>query len=205
MIKFKTKKELKEYTKNIIYDKVGITSSIKNNYPQYWDFFIYLFSGHYDYNNKIKDMDDIIITNNKQNKKYLEINIKKNNGDIIDISYNKCISGKPKDNLTLAMRNSITPQIMEFKKNNENICVLCGSDQKIHIDHFKPQFIELKKNFLLKHEQVPEKFDDNYFHSKIFKPEDLKFQKNWEEYHKKNCCLRVLCQKCNLSRPKIKF
>ena len=101
------------------------------------------------------------------------------------------------------MRNSIVPQILEFKNNSSLICVLCGSIEKIHIDHHEPQFIDLKKDFVNEWKgPIPNIFDQNNSHSKIFTSINNEFEKKWIEYHKKNATLRVLCNKCNCSREK---
>jgi len=91
---YKTQKSLKEYIKNII-DKIGICSSIKNNYPQYYDIFIELFYRH-PKPEKIIGITDIQIKKNPIYK-YLELYIVYKDGKTDDISYNVCISGKQKN------------------------------------------------------------------------------------------------------------
>ena len=39
---------------------------------------------------------------------------------------------------------------------------------------------------------------------RCFKPIDSIFEKEWQEFHKDNAQLRILCQKCNLTRSKFK-
>ena len=39
-------------------------------------------------------------------------------------------------------------QIEEFKNNSITECVLCCNTKNIHIDHYKPQFVDLKTEFL---------------------------------------------------------
>ena len=50
---FNTKGTFKLYIKNIIYNHIGITSSIKDNYNNYFDEIIELFKRHPDFKNKI--------------------------------------------------------------------------------------------------------------------------------------------------------
>ena len=140
----KTQKQLKQCVREKI-DKIGICSSIKQFYPEEWDGFMYLFKRHSDYPEKFNGLTDIKIRYNPVYKTQLETIIVKNNGDEDNVSVlNNCITGKPKDNLTIAMRNYIYPQIEEFKNNSIMECVLCYNTKNIHIDHYEPQFIDLK-------------------------------------------------------------
>ena len=134
----------------------------------------------------------------------MEVIIVKNNGVEDDVSIlNNCITGKPKDNLTIGMRNSIYPQIKEFKNNSIMECVLCSDTKNIQIDHYEPQFIDLKTDFLNNWKGLPPNiFEQNESHSKIFINIDNEFEQSWIEFHRTNAILRVLCKKCNLSREK---
>jgi len=199
----KTQKQLKECVREKI-DKIGICSSIKQFYPEEWEGFMYLFKRHIDYPEKFNGLTDIKISNNPAYKTQLEAIIIKNNGDEDNVSVlNNCITGKPKDNLTIAMRNSIYPQIEEFKINSIMECVLCSDTKNIHIDHYEPQFVDLKTEFLNNWEELlPNTFEQNKSHSKIFTNIDNYFEQKWIEFHRTNAILRVLCKKCNLSRKK---
>ncbi len=208
MIMYKSltsQKKLKDYVRKKI-DAIGICSSIKKYHPEEWDLFIYLFKRHSDYPQKFDGLIDISIRYNPVFTNQLETIIIKDNGDEDDVSVlNNCITGKPKDNLTIAMRNSILSQILEFRINNSLICKLCKSIKNIEIDHFEPQFIELKTTFLDNWNGiVPINFEQNKSHSKIFITNDINFENEWNKYHRKNARLRVLCKKCNSSREKIR-
>ena len=200
---FNSQKKLKEYVRKNI-DEIGKCSSIKKYHPEQWDLFMYLFERHSDYPEKFDGLIDVSIKYNPEFTNQLETIIVKNNGDEDDVSVlNKCITGKPKDNLTIAMRNSILPQILEFKNNNNLICELCKSIKNIEIDHFEPQFIDLKTTFLDNYnDMLPINFKQNNSHSKIFINNNINFENEWNEYHRKNAKLRVLCKKCNSLREK---
>ena len=200
-----SQKKLKEYVRKKI-DEIGICSSIKKYHPEEWDLFIYLFERHNNYPEKFDGLIDISIRYNPVYTNQLETIIIKDNGDEDDVSaLKKCITGKPMDNLTIAMRNSILPQILEFRNNNSLICEQCKSIKNIEIDHFEPQFIELKTTFLDNWMgKSPIYFKQNKSHSKIFINNDINFENEWNEYHRKNARLRVLCKKCNSSRKKIR-
>lgn len=44
---------------------------------------------------------------------------------------------------------------------------------------------------------IPKDFENTESNSKCFKESDKKFKEEWENYHKKNATLRILCNKCN--------
>ena len=71
------------------------------------------------------------------------------------------------------------------------------------LDHHKPEFIDLKTEFLNNWESpLPNIFEENISHSKIFINTDNEFEDSWNEFHRTNATLRILCKNCNLSRPK---
>ena len=121
-----------------------------------------------------------------------------------DISaLNKCITGKNKDNLYIAMRNSIEPQLFEYKNKYRYLkCELCYSDKNIEIDHKEPHFIDLFSDFINLQKYKPTTFSSDKYHRKIFTVNDKTFNDEWIKYHKKYSVLRPLCKKCNSSREK---
>jgi hypothetical protein len=202
---FKTQKSLRDYVRSKLAE-IGECDSIKKKHPKYWNGFIELFTRHYAYPEKFNGLVDIRIKYNPVFKNQLEVQIVKNNGETDDVSVLKnCISGKPKDKLTIAMRNSISPQIFEFKKNHTQVCVLCKSTKNIHIDHYEPQFVELKRDFIATWKSnIPTDFSQNQINSKVFHIQDNKFEDEWNKYHKQNAVLRVLCSDCNCGRSKVR-
>lgn len=201
MYKHLSQKDLKKFVKEKI-NNIGECSSIKQYHNEDYELFIYLFSRHADYPKKFEGLKDIYIRYNPVFKKNLEVMILKDNGKTDNVSVLKrCITGQKKDNLTIAMRNSIIPQILEFRNNNILICNICNNKENCEIDHEEPKFYELKNNFLKKcnkkNKKIPDNFTENNFNSVIFLDEDEKFKKRWNKYHKKKAKLRVLCKKCN--------
>ena len=167
-----SKKKLKEYTKERI-NVIGVCTSLKNEYPSDFDFFVnYLFLRHPRYPEKTEGLIDVIIKYNKFGN--LSVYFRKNNNDIEDISaLNKCIDGKDKDKLYIAMRNAIIPQILEYRKSNSNlICEICKSINNIEIDHKDPHFIELFSDFINKEKYKPSTFTSDKYHRPIFSEED---------------------------------
>ena len=131
----------------------------------------------------------------------MEAIIVKNNGDGDHVSVlDNCITGKLKDNLTIAMRNTIYPQTEEFKNNSIMECVICFNTKNIPTDHYEPQFIDLKTEFLsIWNGPLPNIFEANDSHSKIFNNIDNEFEKSWIEFHRTN---GILCKKNVIYREK---
>jgi hypothetical protein len=197
-----SQKNLKKYTKQVI-EKIGKCDSLKYNYPDDFDFFVsYLFPRHPNYPEKTEGLVDVIIKYN--NYGHLSVYFKKSDNKIEDISaLNKCINGKNKDNLYIAMRNSIIPQIKDYRKKHPClVCDFCGNGKNIEIDHVEPHFIDLFSSFINEQKYKPTTFSDDKYHRKIFTEKDKDFKEKWIEYHHNNSVLRPLCKKCNSSREK---
>jgi len=204
----KTQSSLKNHFREII-DRIGVCDSIKTKYPKEYIDFCEVFKRHSEYPDKFIGLVDIKIDYNKVFTHELVVYIIKTNGEIDNVSVMKnCITGKPKDNLKIAMRVSIEPQIYEYKKKNMiRTCELCGSQEKIEIDHHseKMPFEKLYIDFMkLNKLQIPETFNETKSHMKSFTPLDYKFEEMWIQYHKDNAILRMLCGSCNNSQPKYK-
>ena len=162
--------------------------------------FLELFKCHPEYPKKIENIIDLIIVRNKLNYNYLELNIKRINGDIEDISYIACCRNQrdKQQYLKQAMRFAISEQIQKYRDNNELICEICKSSDKIEIDHFNIKFRDLFSNFIQDRKDIPTTFDDNFYNAPMFQEKDISFKQEWHDYHLKNALLRCLCKKCNL-------
>jgi len=205
---FKTQASLKNHFRAII-NKIGLCDSVKTKYPIEFLDFCEVFKRHSDYPVKFIGFVDIKIDYNPVFINQLEVSIIKENGSIDDVSVmNNCITGKPKDNLKVAMRVSIQPQIDEYKHNNcIKVCEICGDRDRIEIDHHSEisPFAKLYNDFLkINTCTLPASFDDTNSHMKCFKDLDYNFEKTWMQYHKENAILRMLCRRCNGSQPKYK-
>ena len=210
-LEFKTKKDCENYTRNII-NNLGCCI-INKDHIQY-NFFNNLIKNHPEYyENRFKFIDYFYININPLSKKFM-VNIKKLDKSSSDFSWIYCCKFKKRDDnfyLTREMRKVISPDIVNFKKNqNKLICNFCGNDNELyenfHIDHHKPSFKNLKENFLkITDKQIPTIFNDVKIYDKNidgFKYDDEEFKNEWVEYHNKNCNLQVLCKSCNLKKPK---
>lgn len=199
---------LTSYTREII-KKIGVCNSIKNYDIQYFNFLYELFKRHPDYNIKIIDFKDITITNNFLNKNALETNFKNNNDKIIPISWMTSCRGKTKNKEHLfndALREAITMQIIDYKNTHNNICNICSIESSNYdIDH-EIDFKKIVLDFIKKYNiTIPENYSrKDITNQAIFTDNDNYIKELFENYHKENSILRVLCKKCNLSRPKYK-
>ena len=196
-----SQKKLKEYTKAHI-QKIGVCDNLKEKHPEDFDFFVnYLFQRHPNYPEKTDGLVNVIIKYNYGN---LSVYFQKNNGQIEDISaLNKCITGNDKDNLYIAMRTSIIPQIIDYKNKHPNlVCEICNNNENIEIDHKEPHFIDLFSDFINSQKYKPKIFSSDKYHRKILTEKDKGFNDKWINYHKTYSILRPLCKKCNSSRDK---
>jgi hypothetical protein len=106
-----------------------------------------------------------------------------------------------------AYRTAVQAQIEAYKSQHQHDrCAECNCvSHEIHVDHEKPQFLELTRQFEKKQSDPPTEFAQGlYISQKVFKPEDAKFEQSWQEYHQLHASLRILCAKCNLTREKSK-
>ena len=205
---FKTQASLKNHFRKII-NRIGVCDSVKTTHPGDFLDFCEVFKRHSDYPGKFIGFVDIKIKYNLVFGNQLVVYIIKNNMTVDNVSVLKnCITGKPKDNLKVAMRVSIQPQIEEYKHNNcIKVCEICGDHDRIEIDHHSEisPFAKLYNDFLeINTFPIPASFDDTNSHMKCFKDLDYNFEKNWVQYHKENAILRMLCRRCNESQPKYK-
>jgi hypothetical protein len=208
---FKSQMKFEEYIKDIIYNKVGICSDIKNKYPKEYEILLELLKRHPDHKEKTKDLINLKIKRNIKNHKALELNIEKPNG-YIDVSFLICIKAKKnsiKTELMSALRSSIEEQIVDFRDNNNNYCCsICNKVDRLEVDHIN-YFDEIVYNFIKenKYLPIPKNFDDltDGSNRRTFMKKDLAFMYKFQYFHEENANLRMLCKKCNLSRPKSKI
>ena len=185
---------------------------VKTKHPTEYNILIKVLERHPDFFDKTQNMKKVMLIRDKLNRKALKVIIVKDEFEE-DISWRCAITAKhtsQKHELMSAMRSSVDEQILQFRKNNKNICVLCCNDKDLHVDHCNPQFDELASNFTdnikFNNLAVPKilgKTNDNT-HRRCFLEIDSHFKDEWVDYHYKNASLRMLYKQCNLSRSKTK-
>lgn len=197
---YKTKKEFKSYIQNLIKNEIGLCDSLKST--KYWDEILELMKRHPDYNEKIKDMEDVIIRKSFYGN--TELCIINNDNTETSFSYITAIDGKgnsSKHELTMAMREAILYQIINYRNNNYLECVNCGhTDYDIEIDHIT-EFSKLRDDFITiwknQGNKIPESFDRDLCIRRKFKEEDKQFYRDWIYYHQVNAELQCLCKSCH--------
>ena len=203
---FRTKKESYEYTRNIIYS-IGVCDIDVGH--EYFHFFKDLINNHNEKEEKIGvGIQSFLIRPNAITKNNYGMYIKRTDGSEIDFSWRACSQHTKKSNkqkLTSAMRVAIEDQIYCFREKSQIRCKFCGINDynvKYEVDHHNPSFLQLYNSFVnTNKKKIPTEFSENPLtHQTIFKRGDLEFESAWAKYHKENCNLQILCQKCNSSK-----
>jgi len=209
-LEFKTKKECKTYTTNII-NNLGCC--IINKDHIYFSFFDNLIQNHPNCDDKKGiGIDYFYIEPNPLVRKHYQTMIKRLDGSEIDFSWVYCCQFKERttnDDLLRSMREAIKYDIINYKqKQGKLICNFCKTENELyenfHVDHHNPSFQTLKDNFLqLTKKHIPLSFGDcKIYNLTIFKEEDEDFKNDWVDYHNKNCNFQILCRDCNLRKKK---
>jgi hypothetical protein len=206
---FKTKTDAENYVRELI-KTIGVCNSVITS-PELFNELMAIVNNHPN-KNKIKNIIDFRIINNKLNKNALELNIIKEDGTIEDISWKSCISGKHKTHkqqLQDAYRYSVDEQIYNYKQSVPldycslccNECIMFGGVQIDHVIHFEKLYRDFQNQINI---EPPVDFDEasDGSNRRMFKKCDSDYEIAWQEYHKKNGVLRVLCRDCNLKREK---
>lgn len=120
----------------------------------------------------------------------------------------KSIEQAARSDITEAFRNAVFDQIKEFKNANVNedgttwTCVMCQARVDVpHVDHdtrvdFKVLTDLYRATYLKK--GVPDVIKTNSFLAKQFK--DSTELKDWQDFHRRNAKLQILCAQCNTSK-----
>ena len=204
---FKTKKECKEYVREII-KKLNIGEKIYKSNKLY-QFFLDLVNRHPKKDFKIGcGISYFLIAFDSWKNKYVEIVRIDDTSD--DFSWNSAIDKKiktPFELLKQAMRFEINNQILDYKYRFDSpyICNICkNSTSLVEIDHCEIDFKDLLFNFIEKNPDCPKIFDDEpSYHSPVFKLCDKDFSEKWNEYHKINAKLQLLCVDCHTKKTRI--
>jgi 5-methylcytosine-specific restriction endonuclease McrA len=145
------------------------------------------------------------ITYNPYNRNERTVYIIRVDNTEIDFSYKKCL-GIKKNELTEAMRNSISSYTIEEKKKNKLECNYCKiinlTNSEYHLDHKTIPFSTIKDNFLKETTlEIPKVFDkDKIYLTAIFKDNDIKFKEAWINYHNLIADYQILCKTCNIKK-----
>ncbi len=195
-LEFKTKKQMQDHVRNIIY---LLGESIIKPDNEHFKLFQDIV--------KRQDVIEFHIIKNPINKKAFHMMYRTKKG-LVDFSWLNCGLDSVDNSLIKAMRNEIYNDIINFKKQCEKKCVFCNvTDAEFHVDHHEPSFKQLTETFLKDKETDFLKYKYNnenkltYFNDNDFRM--VVFSNQWKDYHNKNCNLQILCAKCNLTKSKI--
>ncbi len=210
---YKSQREFKDYVSDLVNNKIGFCTSVKNLKPEYHKELISILSRNPKYEEKSSKMIDIEIVPTEKTK-YKEVKAKEvriiNNDKSkpIPISWaNFSITGKEETieaALTVAMRTSSEGDSSNYRKTVVNICETCLTSVETHVDHIE-HFHKLKTKFLeiMKTQNIfiPIRFGKVIrTNQKCFLEEDKDFEDKWKEYHNNEASLRILCGPCNQKR-----
>jgi hypothetical protein len=198
---FKTKKELHTYTEKLI-EKKGICEI--DNLDTDFLFFLSLYSRKPSHSDYVKNIQKFKITLDpiKKNKANHLSCIDNNNKEFI-FSWRSCCDGrdtKISDKLKEACRTSIKEQTASCWANNSNCCN-CGKNKTngFEVDHYKKEFCKIYKDFMeINTIQIPDDFESDIITSQyMFKKEDNIFNQSFQNYHRENAILQLLCKDCH--------
>lgn len=143
----------------------------------------------------VKDITDFRIITSKFNK--FEVQYTLNTiGEWHTFSISRCIVGFSKNDCSKVyklLRDSIYDQIRKFRDTNPvQKCLICGSIDKIEVDHIKPTFKTIVDDFnkLAYEAHIWYGLEEQPTHDVI---------EMFKEYHQENATYRYLCQTHNLS------
>jgi hypothetical protein len=205
---FKTKKECCDYTRKLI-NSLGIKTIPKND--KHYNYLLSLLSKHPDYDDIITlgTINSFFLAPNPLYKNNLETNINFDNGLTYNFSWVSASNFKPKNikaSIKSIFRHGIKYQINDFRDTIKSYkCEMCNdtnANTNYEIDHINT-FQSLVDDYFILYPNHPIKFTkDTETNITTFFKEDMHYLINFQEYHKKNANLRVLCKQCNLSRNK---
>lgn len=210
---YKTQKECENDVRNKLIE-IGITKSVKNKSIDIYNFFVDLCKRHPRHEEKLKNSIDFEIKQDVLNKKGFALNIINSDETTTEISWRKCITGKghtPQQLYNMALRQSISSQIQTYRKKDDtdtsicSICKICLKDKMFHIDH-EIHFAKLVDDFTQLHNiSIPTEYNQlPITFERTFTPKDEWIGNLFYDYHLEHAKLRVLCEKCNLTREKYK-
>lgn len=208
---FTDSNELSAYIRLILVES-GLTQSLKQDNPELYTFFRALFQRHPDAERKrVAQIADIRICRFPKARRDLPLAAADHqiwtvfeDGTSDTISWLSCSRQEKTSQdicLTRSMRVAIEPQIREFRNASQQICVNCGSRDPLSVDHIN-HFMGLRLDFLGSTMlRRPTTFGKAAYGGECFHPDDATFEKAWQDYHRANAKLQILCIPCNEARP----
>ena len=207
---FDTKNDFELYVRNQLYNEIGFGyyETGTDNYSFLYKLFERhpFFEYHSSGDNKIKGFQ---LEENLLCRNAIHMSFVRECGEHVGFSWRKCITpivksvaDRNKERLILAMRETISPDTMAFKRNAIQSCKLCGSTSNLHTDHSDISFKKISTDYLLvcvsSGVKAPQTFDcDLATCVPRFRVEDAEFSRSWYDYHRSIAVYQILCQTCN--------
>ena len=200
---FKTKKELHEYTKKFLEENGVCEIDNLDKDKEKFSFLLSLYSRKPSHKDYIKNIQKFKITLDpvKHDKPNHLSCIDNNNNEFV-FSWNACCNGrdtKESEKLKEACRTSIKEQTASCWHSN-NKCYSCGKNKitGFEVDHVN-EFIKIVNDFMeINTIKIPDNFESDAITSQyMFKKEDDNFKQSFQNYHRENAILRLLCKECH--------
>jgi hypothetical protein len=199
-LKFKTKKDVHTYTEKLI-EKKGVCEIDKLDAD--FLYFLSLYSRKPSHSDYVKNIQKFKITLDpiKKNKANHLSCVDNNNKEFI-FSWRSCCDGrdtKMTDKLKEACRTSIKEQTASCWYNKSK-CDGCGKNKTdgFEVDHLN-EFSKIYNDFMeINVIQIPDDFESDTITSQyMFKKEDNNFKQSFQNYHRENAILQLLCKECH--------
>jgi len=143
----------------------------------------------------VKDITDFRIITSKFNKFEIQYTLN-TEGHWYTFSISRCIVGfsnSDKSKVYKLLRDSIYDQIANFRSTNPvQKCLICGSTDKIEVDHIKPTFKTIVEDF------NKLAYEAHIWYGLDEHPTDEVIAL-FKDYHQENATYRYLCQTHNLA------
>jgi len=209
---FNTKKAFELYVRNQLYNVIGF--GYYETGSTHFSFLYKLFERHpfFEYHSQGEKIKGFLLEENLLCRDAIHMSFVREGGEHVAFSWRKCITpivksvaDRNKERLILAMRETISPDTMAFKKTAIPSCKLCGSTANLHTDHSDISFKKISTDYLLlsfsSGVQAPLKFEcDLGTCMPRFRAEDSEFAISWYNYHKSIAVYQILCQNCNCKK-----
>ena len=198
---FATKKQLKEYVKNLLHQKGECTiDSLDTDFTFLYELYLRKPS-HQKYESSIVGFEiryNPITHLQTDNLACVDIH-----GNRHVFSWNDCCNGVDKNSyckLKEACRTSIQDQVKDTWCHSKT-CSICGkyktNQDKFEIDH-AIEFCQLFDEFITQNKiAIPTDFDSNQTSQYMFKLDDIAFQQSFQQFHEKEAKLQLLCYECH--------
>ena len=204
------REELKRHLKNITQGRYTVTKIIQNMPfdKRFRNIEIEALLAYHPHEGKIGEIEYLVVKGNEYNGRSLYF---LNKGSLVedDCSYVVCIRnlfGKfdiQKDKMSriiTAFRDAIssTAKKTYYLEHQFDVCVLCGNDDRLAVDHFNVPFQQILDEYIVENGICVSKLQVKEIRRNIWDFVDAdELRDNWIRYHDGRATFRILCKPCN--------